>query len=113
MLVLYMSENFSADHGRALSERIRSLSRARGYASDADVTDKAGLSSSAISDIKRGHVPTLGTLLALCQALDLYSLDELVGFSATTYFQSRPRIDRLLDDAGPTVKRDFYGLLGQ
>ena len=77
---------------QALSARVRELARQRGM-SVAELQRTAGLGDKAVRDIETGaHGPTLSTLLALCAALRLYSVDQLLGPSATRLFSRQDAI---------------------
>lgn len=52
-------------------ERLKELQQLRGW-SDYRIAKKAGLSSNTVSNIyRRGNIPSLATLEALCRAFDL------------------------------------------
>lgn len=62
---------------RRLSERLRQL---RGETSLASLAGRAGLSTGTLSQLESGSSdPTLGTLLRLMRALDLASIEEMLG----------------------------------
>jgi transcriptional regulator with XRE-family HTH domain len=62
---------------RRLGERVRYL---RGDRTIEELADTAQLSSGSLSQLERGRSdPTLGTLLRSMQALNLTSIEELLG----------------------------------
>lgn len=67
----------SARESAQIGERLRSL---RGKRPLRDLGESARLSPSTINQIELGkRQPKLGTMLALCQALGLHSIEELIG----------------------------------
>lgn len=67
----------SARESAHVGERLRSL---RGKRPLRDLGESARLSPSTINQIELGRrQPKLGTMLALCQALGLHSIEELIG----------------------------------
>jgi transcriptional regulator with XRE-family HTH domain len=67
----------SARESAQIGERLKSL---RGKRPLRDLGESARLSPSTINQIELGkRQPKLGTMLALCQALGLHSIEELIG----------------------------------
>lgn len=67
----------SARESAQIGERLKSL---RGKRPLRDLGESARLSPSTINQIELGRrQPKLGTMLALCRALGLHSIEELIG----------------------------------
>ena len=67
----------SARESAQVGERLKSL---RGKTPLRELGERAQLSPSTINQIELGRrQPKLGTMLALCQALELHSIEELIG----------------------------------
>jgi transcriptional regulator with XRE-family HTH domain len=67
----------SARENAQIGERLKML---RGKTPLRDLGERAQLSPSTINQIELGRrQPKLGTMLALCRALDLHSIEELIG----------------------------------
>lgn len=67
----------SARESARIGKRLKSL---RGTTGLRDLAESAGLSPSTINQIELGRrQPKLGTMLALCEALGLHSIEELIG----------------------------------
>lgn len=67
----------SARESAQIGERLKSL---RGKRPLRDLGEHARLSPSTINQIEHGkRQPKLGTMLALCEALGLHSIEELIG----------------------------------
>lgn len=94
-----MTVPLSTEQKRHLTARIRELGRQRGLDNDPAIETRAHLAQKAISFIETGSKgPTLSTLLALCEGLGLYSIDQLLGFSAARYFARRDDVEGALGD---------------
>lgn len=94
---LRMAEQLSPVQARHLARRIRAFGLERGLASDRAIAGEARLAPKAIRAIETGPSgPTLSTLLALCRGLRVYSVDQLLGFSATNYFERLEHIETAL-----------------
>ncbi len=77
-----------------LAVRIRAFGRQRGLVSDRAIAEEAALALKVVSTIESGLAgPTLSTLLALCRGLRVYSVDQLLGFSAACYFDELEQIE--------------------
>ena len=79
-----------------LRHRLRAFGLARGLTSDRAIAAAAELSPKAMSQATGPNGPTLSTLLALCRALDVYSIDELLGISGSAVFGRLDELDALL-----------------
>lgn len=67
----------TARESAQIGERLKTL---RGKRPLRDLGESARLSPSTINQIELGRrQPKLGTMLALCQALGLHSIEELIG----------------------------------
>lgn len=99
-----MSARLSPLQTTHLVERIRELGQQRGLTRDSELTAACGLPGTSIRDMARGvQGPTLGTLLAICHGLKLYSIDQLLGFSATSFFASTDRVETALGTLAPAL----------
>jgi DNA-binding XRE family transcriptional regulator len=83
---------------KRLADRIRAFAQERGIAGDRGLAAAAGLGEGwRLGSIEKGATgPSLGLLLALCRALGVYSLDQLLGFSATTFFDGVDAVESAL-----------------
>ena len=95
-----------------LVERIRHFGRQAGLTSDRLIAEKAGIANGAMGAMRKpGAGPTLGRLLAICDATGVYSLDELLGFSSTSFFICLDEVEDLLSQGGQRLSEGFHGLL--
>jgi transcriptional regulator with XRE-family HTH domain len=63
-----------------LGHRVRALRLVKAMTQE-ELGDKAGLKSAAVSHVETGRrIPSVGTLMKLCRALDC-SADELLGIA--------------------------------
>lgn len=93
----------SARQNARLKERLVLLCRERGL-SVRSLAARAGVSIGAVRGFGRSPFgPTLGTLLALAEALDLKSIDELLGPSGSSLLRHLPRLEREAGQAPMTV----------
>ena len=78
----------SARQNARLQARVEALAQRAGL-STRQLATKAGLGVSTVRSVgTTGGGPTLGTLMALARALDLTSIDELLGPSALVLMES-------------------------
>lgn len=75
--------------------RLKQLRQARKL-SGRGLSAKAGLGAHAVSDLERGREPGLGTLLALQAALNLASIEDLLGEVAPADLPSRSLANEFL-----------------
>lgn len=106
--VLVATVQLSKTQREHLAARIRRLGEERGLTSDRAIADRAFLAPKALLAIANGQKgPTLSTLLALCRALRVYSIDQLLGFSATVYFTDLDEIEGALGGMTPVLHRQL------
>jgi hypothetical protein len=93
----------TARQNARLRERVLALAEREGL-SERGLAEKAGLSIGAVRAVG-GTVagPTLGTLLALTKALQLQSIDELLGPSATALLANQDQLERAVGEPAMTV----------
>lgn len=93
---------------RHLASRIRKFGLQRGLVSDRAIAEQADLAPKAVSTIEGGPSgPTLSTLLALCRGLRVYSVDQLLGFSAAQYFGRVEEVEAALGGMAATLYRQI------
>jgi transcriptional regulator with XRE-family HTH domain len=95
--------SLTARQNARLKERVKALAQREGL-TERSLAAKAGLSIGAVRAVggtKAG--PTLGTLLALTKALQLQSVDELLGPSATTLLANHDELEAVVGEPAMTV----------
>ena len=80
------------DQRQLLLSRIREMGLERGLKTDRAISMRAALGPKAVADLEEAVTgPGLATLLAICEAVGAYSIDELLGPSASTSFYALQR----------------------
>jgi hypothetical protein len=83
-----------------LVARVDTYRTRAGFESPRALSIEADLNTGFVSELRdHGGGPTLASLLQLCRALRVYSIDDLLGFSATAIFLQ-------LGDPDTTVAQD-------
>jgi hypothetical protein len=73
-----------------LLDRIQKMGGEQGLTTPQAISRAAGLGEDLVGDLKTTLTgPSLAALLAICTAVGAYSIDELLGDSATTTFYQR------------------------
>lgn len=93
----------TARQNARLRERVLALAQREGL-SERGLACKAGLSIGAVRTVGGTAAgPTLGTLLALTKALQLRSIDELLGPSATALLANQDQLEASVGEPAITV----------
>lgn len=91
-----MNEAASALCTARFAARLKELRRARKM-SGRGLSSRAGLGAHAVSDLEKGREPGLSTLLALQAALNLPSIEDLLGEIKPADLPSRALADEFVD----------------